>query len=49
MKQLAINNESKKPYVLPLKDPKNVDNHRNKMGLNTIQENMNRWNPILGY
>ncbi|MDD7914424.1 DUF6624 domain-containing protein [Polaribacter ponticola] len=44
--QLAINNESKKPYVLPLKDPKNVDKRRIKMGLNTMQENMNRWNLI---
>ena len=42
--QLAINNESKPPYVLPLEDPINVDIRRAKMGLNTMQENLNRWN-----
>lgn len=42
--QLAINNESKIPYVLPLEDPVNVDIRRAKMGLNTMQENLNRWN-----
>ena len=42
--QLAINNESKIPYVLPLEDPINVDIRRAKMGLNTMQENLNRWN-----
>ena len=44
--QLAINNESKTPYVLPLKDPLNVDIRRAEMGLNTMQENLNRWNLI---
>mgnify|MGYP001597455557 CR=1 FL=1 len=42
--QLAINNDSKIPYVLPLEDPINVDIRRAKMGLNTMQENLNRWN-----
>ncbi len=42
--QLAMNNESKTPYVLPLEDPKNVDKRRAEMGLNTMQENLNRWN-----
>ncbi len=42
--QLAMSKESKKPYVLPLDDVKNVDKRRAKMGLNTMQENLNRWN-----
>jgi hypothetical protein len=41
--QLANNNETKESYVLPLSDPKNVDRRRMTMGLNTMQENMNRW------
>jgi len=41
--QLAMSKESKKPYVLPLEDAKNVDKRRAKMGLNTMQENLNRW------
>lgn len=41
--QLAIDNKSKQPYVLPLKDPINVDKRRTDMGLNTMQENLNRW------
>ncbi|WP_435137180.1 DUF6624 domain-containing protein [Formosa sp. A9] len=44
--QLAINNELKTPYVLPLEDPTNVDMRRAQMGLNTMQENLNRWNLI---
>lgn len=44
--QLAIDDQSKHPYVLPLKDPVNVDNRRLKMGLNTMQENLNRWDLI---
>ena len=44
--QLAINKESKVPYVLPLKDPLNVDKRRAEMGLNTMQENLDRWNLI---
>ena len=44
--QLANNNETKDPYVLPLSDPKNVDKRRTEMGLNSMQENMNRWNLI---
>lgn len=44
--QLAINNESKTPYVLPLEDPLNVDSRRAEMGLNSMQENLNRWNII---
>ena len=44
--QLAMNNESKTPYVLPLEDPTNVDMRRAQMGLNTMQENLNRWNLI---
>lgn len=42
--QLAMSKESKKPYVLPLDDAKNVDARRAKMGLNSMQENLNRWN-----
>jgi hypothetical protein len=42
--QLAMSKEREKPYVLPLKDPKNVDKRRAEMGLNTMQENLNRWN-----
>ncbi len=42
--QLAITKESKDPYVLPLEDAKNVDKRRAEMGLNTMQENLNRWN-----
>lgn len=44
--QLAINNESKTPYVLSLEDPIHVDIRRAEMGLNTMQENLNRWNLI---
>lgn len=44
--QLAINKESKKPYVLPLKNPYNVDKRRAEMGLNSMQENLNRWSLI---
>ncbi|GEM_PF-6254547 len=29
-----------------MEDPTNVDSHGAKMGLNTMQENLNRWNPI---
>ena len=42
--QLAMSKESKRPYVLPLEDVHNVDKRRAKMGLNTMQENLNRWN-----
>lgn len=42
--QLAMSKESKTPYVLPLEDPKNVDKRRAEMGLNSMQENLNRWN-----
>lgn len=42
--QLAMSKESKKPYVLPLDDVKNVDRRRANMGLNSMQENLNRWN-----
>ena len=42
--QLAMSKESKKPYVLPLGEARNVDKKRAKMGLNTMQENLNRWN-----
>ena len=41
--QLAMSKELKKPYVLPLDDVKNVDKRRAEMGLNTMQENLNRW------
>ncbi|GAB5565964.1 MAG: hypothetical protein Wins2KO_30270 [Winogradskyella sp.] len=44
--QLAISKDSKKPYVLPLDEPKTVDKRRIEMGLNTMQENLNRWNLI---
>ena len=44
--QLAMDKSSKKPYVLPLKDPMNVDKRREEMGLNTMQENLNRWNIV---
>lgn len=44
--QLAMSKEREKPYVLPLKDPKNVDKRRTEIGLNTMQENLNRWNLI---
>ncbi|KAB1153378.1 hypothetical protein F7018_17080 [Tenacibaculum aiptasiae] len=42
--QLAIDHKSKAPYVLPLADPKNADKRRLEVGLNTMQENLNRWN-----
>ena len=42
--QLAMNDKSKTPYVLPLEDPQDVDKRRAEMGLNTMQENLNRWN-----
>lgn len=42
--QLAMSKESEKPYVLPLEDAENVDKRRAKMGLNSMQENLNRWN-----
>ncbi|WP_304236556.1 DUF6624 domain-containing protein [Jiulongibacter sediminis] len=42
--QLAMSKESKSPYVLPLESPENVDQRRVEMGLNTMQENLNRWN-----
>lgn len=41
--QLAMSKENKKPYVLPLKDAKNVDKRRAEMGLDSMQENLNRW------
>ncbi|WP_299158534.1 DUF6624 domain-containing protein [uncultured Tenacibaculum sp.] len=41
--QLAMDKNSKKPYVLPLEDVKNVDKRRAQMGLNSMQENLNRW------
>lgn len=41
--QLAMSKERKKPYVLPLEDARNVDKRRAEMGLNTMQENLNRW------
>ena len=44
--QLAMDKSSNKPYVLPLKDPMNVDKRREEMGLNTMQENLNRWNIV---
>ncbi|PHS62867.1 MAG: hypothetical protein COB12_10205 [Flavobacterium sp.] len=44
--QLAMNDESKTPYILPLEDPRNVDKRRAEMGLNTMQENLNRWNLV---
>ncbi len=44
--QLAMDKYSNKPYVLPLKDPMNVDKRRGEMGLNTMQENLNRWNIV---
>lgn len=42
--QLAMSKEHKTPYVLPLENPENVDQRRAQMGLNTMQENFNRWN-----
>jgi hypothetical protein len=42
--QLAISKESKNPYILPLEDAENVDKRRAEMGLNSMQENLNRWN-----
>ncbi len=44
--QLAIDSESKSPYVLPLEDPTNVDKRRSEMGLNSMQENLNRWSLV---
>ncbi len=44
--QLARSSKSNKPYVLPLEDPLNVDKRRLEMGLNSMQENLNRWNLI---
>ncbi|CAM1349682.1 DUF6624 domain-containing protein [Tenacibaculum insulae] len=41
--QLAMSKENKKPYVLPLDDARNVDKRRAEMGLNSMQENLNRW------
>lgn len=41
--QLAIDKESNAPYVLPLEDVRNVDKRRAEMGLNSMQENLNRW------
>lgn len=41
--QLAMSKQSKKPYVLPLEDVRNVDKRRTEMGLNSMQENLNRW------
>ncbi|WP_052158256.1 DUF6624 domain-containing protein [Lacinutrix jangbogonensis] len=41
--QLAMSKERKKPYVLPLEDPINVDKRRAEMGMNSMQENLNRW------
>ena len=42
--QLAMSKESENPYILPLNDAKNVDKRRAEMDLNTMQENLNRWN-----
>ena len=42
--QLAMDKVSKLPYVLPLESPEKVDERRSKMGLNSMQENLNRWN-----
>lgn len=44
--QLARSSKSNKPYVLPLEDPINIDKRRLEMGLNSMQENLNRWNLI---
>jgi hypothetical protein len=44
--QLATGKESKKPYVLPLEDPRNVDKRRAKIGLSSMQENLNRWSIV---
>ena len=44
--QLAMSKENKKPYILPLDDARNVDKRRAEMGLNTMQENLNRWDLI---
>ena len=41
--QLAMSKESKKPYILPLDNARNIDKIRAEMGLNTMQENLNRW------
>ena len=38
-----MSKERKKPYVLPLDDARKVDKRRAEMGLNTMQENLNRW------
>ena len=42
--QLAMDKSRKLPYVLPLESPIKVDERRAKMGLNSMQENLNRWN-----
>ncbi|MGK0413825.1 MAG: hypothetical protein ACJA1B_002035 [Polaribacter sp.] len=42
--QLASHKERKDSYVLPLEDAGNVDKRRAEMGLNSMQENLNRWN-----
>ena len=40
--QLAMHKDSNDPYVLPLEDARNVDKRRTEMGLNSMQENLNR-------
>ncbi len=41
--QLAMDKDSNKPYILPLEDPRHVDKRRKAMGLNSMQDNLNRW------
>lgn len=41
--QLRVSKDSKDLYVLPIKDVENVDKRRAEMGLNTMQENLKRW------
>ena len=44
--QLAIDDKSKDPYVLPIQDVDQVDYLRSEIGLNSMQENLNRWSLI---
>ena len=44
--QLAIDDKSKNPYVLPIQDVDQVDYLRSEIGLNSMQENLNRWSLI---
>ena len=41
--QIGTNQTTGEHYVLPIKDPKNVNQRRKEMGLGSIDEYVSRW------